>query len=124
MAPEFFQLENNVTEPSESTDVWGFGMTVYVRLTFNQYFFQRSGLKLLKELITGEMPYSHITNDAMVLFSLAKGELPSAPETSTMQQQNLWSVCKDCWQPPRERPNMPTMCRILIVNAPFQASFH
>lgn len=82
--------------------------------------------KSSKELITGEMPYSHITNDAIVLFSLAKGELPSAPETSTMQQQNfeLWNVCKECWQPPRERPNMPTMCRILIANVPVQVSFH
>lgn len=38
MAAEFFQLESNVTESSERTDVWGFGMTVYVRQNFNQIF--------------------------------------------------------------------------------------
>lgn len=70
------------------------------------------------------MPYSHITNDAMVLFSLSKGELPSTPKSLVLQRQSLWKVCEDCWLPPLERPNMPTICRILSANTPVEVSCH
>lgn len=34
MAPEFFAIHGNITEHSDKTDVWAFGMTVYVRYKY------------------------------------------------------------------------------------------
>lgn len=44
MAPDFFQLGNTVTvtESSKKTDVWAFGMTIYVRPKVAPYLSLRS----------------------------------------------------------------------------------
>lgn len=122
MAPDFFQLDNNVTvtESSKKTDVWAFGMTIYVRPKVAPYLSLRSPLlNSSKELLTGAVPYFHITQDFLVIVSLTKLKLPPAPEglsALSPQQQFLWSICEYCWLVPGLRPEMTMVCHALGTN--------
>lgn len=121
MAPDFFRLGNTVTvtESSKKTDVWAFGMTIYVRPKVAPELSLRSPLKSSKEILTGAVPYSHITQDFWVIISLTKLELPPAPEglsALSPQQQYLWSICEYCWLVLELRPEMTMVCHALGTN--------
>ncbi len=48
-------------EHNEKTDVWAFGMTIYVRLSAS--FYTSVTQSLLQELLTGDIPYAKIRSD-------------------------------------------------------------
>jgi len=89
----------NVHQTKQS-DVWQFGMTIY-------------------ELLTKDIPYKHLTNDAQVLRSIADGTLPSCPvfdnsPSVSPYQHYMWRLCNTCWnRDPQRRPDMSDIAREL-----------
>ncbi|KLO16717.1 kinase-like protein [Schizopora paradoxa] len=73
------------------TDVWAFGMT-------------------LLELLTGELPYSHIRSDSRVVTEIVMGRLPHKPtiennDIDAELKRFMWSICLKCWiRKPEDRP--------------------
>ncbi|KAI5117234.1 hypothetical protein M0805_009271 [Coniferiporia weirii] len=77
---------------SKASDVWAFGMTVFV-------------------LLTKKPPYSHIKHDLGVVSSITSGALPLIPEEChniwPKLNQDLWEWCIRCWaSSPLKRPSM------------------
>jgi serine/threonine protein kinase len=111
MAFEFFILLNNASSPlvaaNEKTDVWAFGMTVYVS---HQMSFGLSITNVIQEILTGKRPFEDINNDVLVMLAIAGGSLPSAPDNlweKPIPDQQLWNLCQKCWiKSPILRPLM------------------
>jgi hypothetical protein len=67
-----------------------------------------------QELISEEVPYSVFRTDFYVMRAICEKILPERPRSfvSPSSQHaeaqlcdNLWEVCKSCWQSPVNRPN-------------------
>ena len=66
-------------------------------------------LILLKELWTGNSPYSHLTEDDQVQECIENYDLPIFPDEVrplTIHRHLLTSLCRDCWEKPDHRPDM------------------
>ena len=58
-------------------------------------------LILLKELWTGNLPYSHLTEDDQVQECIENYDLPIFPDEVrplTIHRHLLTSLCRDCWE--------------------------
>ncbi|TFK44943.1 kinase-like domain-containing protein [Crucibulum laeve] len=76
------------------SDVWAFGMTVL-------------------EILTGQIPFSHIKNDATVILNVMKKILPSKPGNI---EPGIWRLLEHCWDfKPEQRPSMNTITAVLNV---------
>ena len=66
-------------------------------------------LILLKELWTGNLPYSHLTEDNQVQECIGNYDLPIFPDEVRLlaiHRYLLTSLCRDCWEWPDCRLNM------------------
>ena len=66
-------------------------------------------LILLKELWTGNLPYSHLTEDIQVQECIENFVLPIFPDEVRplhIHRSPLTSLCRDCWEQPDHRPDM------------------
>jgi serine/threonine protein kinase len=93
---------------NEKTDVWAFGMTVYVsKLEFPLV---RWRMTIVQEILTGKRPFGHLHNDAIVMFAITQDQLPLEPQdldARSALDQKLWTLCKKCWsRTPSLRPSM------------------
>lgn len=87
MAPEVIQQRNNA---SMHSDVWSFGM-------------------LCLEILTGNIPYSHIRRDVAVLTEIENSRTPPRPEAEVSREvsDGMWSLLQRCWgKDPKARPSM------------------
>ena len=66
-------------------------------------------LILLKELWTGNLPYSHLTEDNQVQECIENYDLPIFPDEVrplAIHRYLLTSLCRDCWERPNYRLDM------------------
>lgn len=90
---------------SKETDVWAFGMTVYVRL---HIFFPSNILwKFIKEIVVGQEPFK----GKIAFVAISKGKTPkfeAMPScTPDTLHRRLKQICQRCWtRSPALRPNM------------------
>ena len=66
-------------------------------------------LILLKELWTGNLPYSLITEDIQIQGCVENYDLPIFPDEVrplTIHRHLLTSLCRDCWEESDHRPDM------------------
>ena len=66
-------------------------------------------LILLKELWTGNLPYSHLTEDDQVQECIENYDLPIFPDevrSHPIHRSLLMSLCRECWEKPDHRPDM------------------
>ncbi|KLO13729.1 kinase-like protein [Schizopora paradoxa] len=104
MARELFDFPADtdtieVPVPNKKSDVWAFGMVIY-------------------ELLSRDMPYSHVRDKNQVMMYIYQGRLPKKPagidtlsDNELNYEKQLWDLCKSCWaQEPKDRPTMDLMC--------------
>lgn len=105
---------------SKQTDVWAFGMTVYVRLS------NRLSVSLvvvthiiIKEMLTRQRPFQGC-RPANIMYDILHGKTPEFPPPSgtvTDEQQLLQDICRSCWsRVPTSRPTMQEVCHGLETN--------
>jgi hypothetical protein len=127
MAIEFMSIDGSSSSQSttanERTDVWAFGMTVYVSLYKTTSGFSMTGT--MQEILTRKRPFYDISNDSRVMFAIMNGLLPTAPdrlEDGPICDQILWNMCQRCWlQDPSLRPLMGDI--VAGINNYLRASF-
>ncbi|KAG1870954.1 kinase-like domain-containing protein, partial [Suillus tomentosus] len=87
MAPELIveQEDGSQVRPTEQSDMYSFG-----------------GIML--QVLTNKVPYYHLTNDARIIFCIAKSETPSRSRYPELPEQ-YWQFIEQCWSlDPRDRP--------------------
>jgi serine/threonine protein kinase len=125
MAIEFFTPSNRSASSSfqplianKKTDVWAFGMTVYVSILM--ILFSLTMMSIMQEIITGKRPFEHLSNDVFVMMAIANGELPPAPQglrTMPIARQKLWELCNKCWlKDPLLRPSMSDLLNLESIS--------
>ena len=113
--------EGSEPRHSKETDVWAFGMTLYVRLLASSLTNSLTGLKI-QEMLVGDVPYAHHKPDVHVFTAVTRGELPALPDTqaernlSPFLYQILCAICKSCWA--RNPTDRPTMSQIVGTLTP------
>jgi serine/threonine protein kinase len=120
MAPELFTppdgaSSNQPIEANEKTDVWAFGMTVYVDIIVILLGFYLTGI--MQEILTGKRPFEHLNNDVLVMVAIISGTLPTPPEglegRPTLDKK-LWELSKKCWiKYPLRRPLMKDLLEVV-----------
>jgi serine/threonine protein kinase len=91
MAVELFQSEaSEELNVTRSSDIWSFGM-------------------LALELLTGEIPFSKLSDGAVIL-GVRRGERPDPPNPETVKRgldSWLWEYLMQCWDEiPSKRPSI------------------
>lgn len=107
-APELLELKNPVRQ-SEATDVWAFGMTIYVSILFSAHTPCLFTLFGSQELMCRKRPYESL-NQLQIILSIRQGLLPEfvPKKRLSRSERDLWfaltRICLDCWRPkPNER---------------------
>ena len=113
MARELFTRDD--ARLSKKTDMWAFGMVIFVRLNHFSVIF--NGLTKIQELLSREVPFVKVSYRA-IPYAIAKGELPQRPEikdpTNCEIYDKLWTICKNCWlDEPSLRPTGEEVLQIL-----------
>ncbi|KAG1811637.1 kinase-like domain-containing protein [Suillus variegatus] len=88
MAPELLleREDGSQVRPSEQSDMYSFG-----------------GVML--QVLTNKVPYYHLTNDARIIFCIAKSETPSRSRYSALPEK-YWEFIEQCWSTdPWDRPS-------------------
>ncbi|KAG2055087.1 kinase-like protein [Suillus hirtellus] len=88
MAPELLleREDGSQVRPSEQSDMYSFG-----------------GVML--QVLTNKVPYYHLTNDARIIFCIAKSETPSRSRYSALPEK-YWEFIEQCWSTdPSDRPS-------------------
>ncbi|KAG6908624.1 hypothetical protein DXG01_003949 [Tephrocybe rancida] len=89
-APELFSLVNGESPVNTmESDVYAWGCVCF-------------------EILTGQVPFSHIRNDFAVMMHVTSGGRPPRPDPPNSVPEmtdDIWSLLERCWiQDPRERP--------------------
>lgn len=103
--------ESDSTVHTTQSDVWAFGMTIYVRVhdkhVHNAF---RSESRALQELLSRNVPYHTLKIDAQVIFAVISGKLPELTVESygwNRRLRSIWDICNNCWNTePAKRPGM------------------
>jgi serine/threonine protein kinase len=122
MAPELMSPAD--TPPThefhtKATDVWAFGMVVYVRIniTYCECF---GLLTVSQEALSGKIPFENCRSEVQVMMSVMSRKLPAKPEDGMGLGKLfgvLWECCCSCWgHNPAERPRMTEVRERLHVS--------
>ena len=70
----------------------------------------------IQELLTGELPFSHIRSDSRVVTEIVRGNDPHTPtieedDVDAGLKRFMWSICLKCWT--REPDYRPTIDAVL-----------
>lgn len=117
MAPELLRRGANNTFAS---DVWAFGMIVYVSMNILHAIFIAHSQLRLKEVYARRLPYFELHNEGQVMMALLQNELPDllgdVTEISLVQGDisPIRELCDLCWNSiPTSRPTMADLVRHL-----------
>jgi serine/threonine protein kinase len=112
MAPELLEpvdVAGTQELHTKATDVWAFGMVVYVRIGMACC----EWLSLLtapQEALSGKIPFENCRSEIHVIMSVISRKLPAKPEGGRVLGKVfdlLWECCCACWShDPAERPRM------------------
>ena len=65
------------------------------------------------QVLTGEIPFSSVKTNWMVMQAVLKGDRPSRPKHPSCTN-DLWALIKRCWnKDPQLRPEIPEVSRTL-----------
>jgi serine/threonine protein kinase len=122
MAPELIAPADTPSEHefhTKATDVWAFGMVVYVRIITFCYEWL-SLLTVSQEALSGKIPFENCRSEVQVMMSIMSRKLPAKPEDGRVLGKVfdlLWSCCCACWSHnPAERPRMTEVRERLNVS--------
>ena len=91
LAPELVAVaDSNYIPTTRATDVWSFGM-------------------LSLEIFTGNVPFSHVSNEGFIPLVIRDGPLPTRPEHTNTRglSDAMWNLMNQCWHhDPQSRPSM------------------
>ncbi|KDQ11730.1 hypothetical protein BOTBODRAFT_450621 [Botryobasidium botryosum FD-172 SS1] len=95
MAPELlFNERGGLRTVTKASDIWALGC-------------------LYLEIMTGEIPWERVPNNAKVIILVHKGETPPRPKgeiAARLLYDDLWRVIKSCWRyDHRRRPEISTV---------------
>ncbi|KAJ7875985.1 kinase-like domain-containing protein [Mycena leptocephala] len=105
-APELFQLGDEETPQTFSSDVYGFACVGY-------------------EILTGKVPFHELTNDIKVIHNVTAGKRPSRPLSCSgrIELDSLWELFQHCWDGQAEiRPSAPQIVEQLVGLSPIRAT--
>lgn len=114
MAYEVIVCESN-PRPSKESDVWAFGMTVYVRSSLLEKMFFLIDHLQKKFVLTGSVPYEEYKLEVKMIQKILSYQLPLRPElwsNPTLEAEGpmLWNICEDCWRKlSEERPTISSI---------------
>ncbi|KAG8747581.1 hypothetical protein FRC12_014033 [Ceratobasidium sp. 428] len=89
MSPELLNNEYDTVTPTQASDIWALGCTLY-------------------EILSGKLPYADSVHDVEVLSKIKTGVQPGheADQNITGDLSYLWPVIVGCWSAePMERPS-------------------
>ncbi len=118
LAPSDSERSQYVGRCTKATDVWAFGMTVYVRIHLLLIILVgNTDHHIYKELLSHMEPYFDIVNEFQLPGRISSGGLPGQAECfkdnrtpSRFVESSLWSMCLRCWKSePEFRPTIPVI---------------
>lgn len=117
MAPELLKeppMNPNHKLHTKESDVWAFGMVLYVSLRLCADTQTNDVLTTSKELLSGNVPYDHLKVDAEVVNAINSVQYPSRPQLSTREDfDEMWYICSQCWwESPRLRPKCSRLVNV------------
>jgi len=96
--------DDSISRATMATDVWAFSMTVV-------------------EILTGSIPFSHIKNDASVIFFVTSGGRPKR-ETCMQINNDIWAILEKCWDAKASRrPSMANVAGFFASQRDSAASY-
>lgn len=108
MAIEQLQATRPEERYSFATDIWSFGMTIYVSVHSSHLQWTLLLTPFVQEFLTGNIPFNHINWTLGVLRAIMDCNSPHGPEDPSFnseQEEGLWNICKLCWHAdPKDRP--------------------
>lgn len=112
MPPEL--LVGQIQQVTPAADVWSFAMTVIEVCIFT--FTAPSPSKLTSDdikILTGRLPFSHITSNANVILNIMAGGRPKW-EHCLGVKADIWEKLESCWDvDPNLRPSMANISHFL-----------
>ncbi len=117
-AVELFAFTDELTIPTKKSDVWAFGMVLYVSRYMSIWCECRQSqiVPTFKELLARKLPYDHRKYDHHVIPAITKGMLPKCPplEMTSIGVEKLWLLCEECWKrEPHARPTSDMLHRYI-----------
>jgi serine/threonine protein kinase len=121
MAAELLDWKLHDSQPehqfhTKATDVWAFGMVLYVRALLspssNMYSFH-----YIQELIARNVPFFNLTHEPVVMMAIIHGERPTDLNGVQWNEgvELLWGICERCWFiNPAERPQISNILEELV----------
>lgn len=86
------------------SDVYGFACVCYEVCSYS-YLFPSHLYGLLRQILTGKVPFFELNNEIMVGIKVIGGDRPSKPKT--LSPEDIWALLEACWgQNSESRPTM------------------
>lgn len=104
---------------TKESDMWAFGMVIYVGSSLYFFFCYISHAHILQEIISGRLPYEHIKGpfpEFMIMHAIRGKELPVKPQVMNEEKEHLWNICIGCWKfDPKDRLTVEeAICHITL----------
>ncbi|KAG8771996.1 hypothetical protein FRC12_003302 [Ceratobasidium sp. 428] len=95
MSPELLNNEDNTITPTQASDIWALGCTLY-------------------EILSGKLPYSDSVHDVEIIRRIQTGAQPGheTDQNITGDLSYLWPVIVDCWS--AESMERPSAYEVLV----------
>jgi serine/threonine protein kinase len=101
---------------TKASDVYAFAMTV-IEVCFYHLSHKRSDAKKLSQITSGQVPFSHIRNDASVVYAVVSGGRPKRQHCPQVND-DIWAILEKCWDAdPDKRPSIGILLRFIESQA-------
>ena len=100
---------------TKESDVWAYGMVLYVRSSaYLFFFFGNTNDNLTKELLTRKLPYYQAKNEAQIVKTITSDKYYPIKPREMGSNEWAWDICVKCWnKSPKERPKMSVIVEML-----------
>lgn len=106
IAPPEDDGDESMPQLTKASDVWAFSMTVLEVRSQLMWTAEISPITI-KQILTGELPFSHLKYDTAVILSVMRG---GRPQRQPGIKDSVWSILQQCWLPePTQRPSMESL---------------
>ena len=114
IVPLFEDEDSGYEFHTKETDIWAFGMIIYVGFLFLTTRLVSTHHK--QELLIGKIPFYNLSESAaiMAIYLNRLPEKPRAEECSFEYLDDLWNICQLCWaRKPAKRPDTHRISNLL-----------